>query len=45
MTRVLEVENLRVSFPAVLGGTAVRIGVGGLGDSLRIWPLVGVPFF
>jgi hypothetical protein len=26
------------------GWTAARIGVGGLGDSLRIWPPVGVPF-
>jgi hypothetical protein len=26
------------------GWTAARIGAGGLGDSLRIWPLVCVPF-
>jgi hypothetical protein len=30
--------------PGGSGWTAARIGVGGLGDSLRIWPLVGVPF-
>ena len=31
--------------PGSPGWIAVRIGVGGLGDSLRIWPLVCVPFF
>ena len=31
--------------PGGPGWTAARIGAGGLGDSLRIWPRVCVPFF